>query len=47
MGLMDKARGECIHIVERADDTRDTIAWRLPRHDDEITMDAKLVVREG
>ena len=47
MGLVDKIRGEFIDIVEWLDDTRDTIVWRFPRHDNEIKMGAKLVVRES
>ena len=47
MGLMDKLRGEFVDIVEWLDDTRDTMVWRFPRHDNEIKMGAKLVVREG
>lgn len=47
MGLMDKIRGEFIDIVEWTDDTRDTIVWRFPRHENEIKMTAKLVVRES
>ena len=47
MGLMDKIRGEFIDIVEWTDDTRDTIVWRFPRYENEIKMNAKLVVREG
>ena len=47
MGLMDKIRGEFIDIVEWTDDTRDTIVWRFPRHDNEIKMNARLVVRES
>jgi membrane protease subunit (stomatin/prohibitin family) len=44
---MDKIRGEFIDIVEWTDDTRDTIVWRFPRHENEIKMNARLVVREG
>jgi len=44
---MDKIRGELIDIIEWTDDTRDTIVWRFPRHENEIKMNAKLVVREG
>jgi membrane protease subunit (stomatin/prohibitin family) len=44
---MDKIRGEFIDIVEWLDDSRDTIVWRFPRHDNEIKMGAKLVVRES
>ncbi|KUP97008.1 antifreeze protein [Thermobifida cellulosilytica TB100] len=40
-------RGELIDIIEWLDDSRDTIAWRFPRHDNEIKMGAKLIVREG
>lgn len=47
MGLMDRIRGEFIDVVEWMDDTRDTIVWRFPRHENEIKMGAKLVVREG
>jgi membrane protease subunit (stomatin/prohibitin family) len=47
MGLMDKIRGEFIDIVEWLDDSRDTLVWRFPRHDNEIKMGARLVVRES
>jgi len=47
MGLVDKLRGEFIDIVEWLDDSRDTIVWRFPRHDNEIKMGAQLVVRES
>lgn len=47
MGFMDKIRGEFIDIIEWLDDSRDTIVWRFPRHDNEIKMGAKLVVRES
>lgn len=47
MGLMDKIRGEFIDIVEWLDDSRDTLVWRFPRHDNEIKMGAQLVVRES
>ncbi len=47
MGLMDMLRNELIDIIEWLDDTRDTIVWRFPRHDNEIKMGAKLVVRES
>ncbi|MFD2355571.1 SPFH domain-containing protein [Nonomuraea ferruginea] len=40
-------RGEFIDIIEWLDDSRDTIVWRFPRHDNEIKMGAKLVVRES
>jgi membrane protease subunit (stomatin/prohibitin family) len=44
---MDKIRGEFIDIVEWTDDTRDTIVWRFPRYENEIKMNATLVVRES
>ncbi|GIH02150.1 antifreeze protein, type I [Rhizocola hellebori] len=47
MGLMDKIRGELVDIIEWLDDSRDTIVWRFPRHDNEIKMGARLVVRES
>ena len=47
MGFIDRLRGELIDIIEWTDDTRDTIVWRFPRHENEIKMDAKLVVRES
>jgi membrane protease subunit (stomatin/prohibitin family) len=47
MGLVDRIRGEFVDIVEWLDDSRDTIVWRFPRHDNEIKMGAKLVVRES
>ena len=47
VGLMDRLRGELIDIIEWTDDTRDTIVWRFPRHENEIKMDARLMVREG
>ena len=47
MGLFDSLRGEFIDIIEWLDDSRDTIVWRFPRHDNEIKMGARLVVRES
>ena len=47
MSLMDRLRGELIDIIEWTDDSRDTLAWRFPRHQNEIKSGAKLVVREG
>jgi membrane protease subunit (stomatin/prohibitin family) len=46
MALWDKLRGEFIDIIEWLDDTRDTMVWRFPRHDNEIKNGAKLIVRE-
>lgn len=47
MGLLDGLRGEFIDIIEWLDESRDTIVWRFPRHDNEIKMGAKLIVRES
>ncbi|MBI4600467.1 MAG: SPFH domain-containing protein [Planctomycetes bacterium] len=46
MGLFDKIRGEFIDIIEWLDDSRDVMVSRFPRHQNEIKMGAKLVVRE-
>ena len=46
MGLFDKIRGELIDIIEWLDDSRDTMVYRFPRYQNEIKMDAQLVVRE-
>ena len=47
MGIFDAIRGEFVDIIEWTDDSRDTIVWRFPRHDNEIKMGAKLTVRES
>ncbi|GAA3579442.1 SPFH domain-containing protein [Amycolatopsis ultiminotia] len=47
VGIFDKIRGEFIDIIEWTDDSRDTIVWRFPRHENEIKMGAKLTVRES
>ncbi|RKS08994.1 membrane protease subunit (stomatin/prohibitin family) [Nocardiopsis sp. Huas11] len=47
MGLLDSLRGELVDIIEWTDDTRDTMVWRFPRHDNEIKMGAQLIVRES
>ena len=47
MGLWDKLKNELIDIVEWLDDTRDTIAYRFPRYNNEIKNGAQLIVREG
>jgi len=46
MGLFEKIRAEFIDIIEWLDDSRDTMVYRFPRHQNEIKMGAKLVVRE-
>lgn len=47
MGLMDKLRSELVDIIEWLDAGRSTLAWRFPRHDNEIKNGAELIVREG
>ncbi len=47
MALWDKLTGELIDIVEWIDDTRDTMVWRFPRHNNEIKNGARLIVRES
>lgn len=47
MGLFDSLRGELVDIIEWTDDSRDTMVWRFPRHDNEIKMGAQLIVRES
>ena len=47
MALWDKLTGELIDIIEWLDDTRDTMVWRFPRHENEIKNGAKLIVRES
>ncbi len=47
MGFWDSLKGEFIDIIEWLDDSRDTMVYRFPRHDNEIKYGAKLVVREG
>lgn len=47
MSIWDKLKGELIDIVQWLDDTRDTLAYRFQRYNNEIKYGAKLVVREG
>jgi membrane protease subunit (stomatin/prohibitin family) len=47
MGLLDKLRHELIDIIEWLDNTRDTLVWRFPRHQNEIKNGAQLIVRPG
>ncbi len=47
MGFFDKLRGEFIDIIEWTDDSRDTMVYRFERHENEIKMGAKLIVRES
>jgi membrane protease subunit (stomatin/prohibitin family) len=48
MGIWDKvAHHQLIDIIEWVDNTRDTMAWRFPRYENEIKNGAKLIVRES
>ncbi|WP_404308850.1 SPFH domain-containing protein [Neorhodopirellula lusitana] len=47
MGLFDFIQSELIDIVEWIDDTKHTLVWRFPRHDNEIKNGAQLIVRPG
>jgi len=51
MGLMDNIKkqigSQFIEILEWLDDTQDTLVWRFPVYNQEIKMNAKLVVREN
>ena len=48
MGLFDKLRHELIDIIEWTEPPgSQLLAYRFPRHDNEIKMGAKLTVREG
>ena len=48
MGIWDKvAHHQFIDIIEWLDQTRDTMAWRFPRYENEIKNGAKLIVRES
>ncbi len=48
MGLLDRLRGEFIDIIEWTEPSQNEIlAYRFPRHNNEIKNGAKLIVREG
>jgi membrane protease subunit (stomatin/prohibitin family) len=47
MGLFEKLRTELIDIVEWVDDSRHTLVWRFPRHQNQIKHGAQLIVRPG
>jgi membrane protease subunit (stomatin/prohibitin family) len=36
MGLFDKLKGELIDVIEWTDDSRNTLVYRFPRHNNEI-----------
>jgi membrane protease subunit (stomatin/prohibitin family) len=44
---MDFIRSELINIIEWTDDSSDTMVYRFPVHDNEIKMNAQLIVRES
>ena len=48
MALFDVFRGQFIDIIEWTEPAQnDILAYRFPRHNNEIKMGAKLIVREG
>src|SRR3954469_1149227 len=47
MGLWDKLTNELVDIIEWLDETRDTMVWRFPRHENQIKNGAKLICRES
>lgn len=48
MGLWDKLKGELIDIIEWTEPSgSELLAYRFPRYNNEIKMNAKLTVREG
>ncbi|HEY1859186.1 MAG TPA: SPFH domain-containing protein [Gemmataceae bacterium] len=48
MGILDKLRHELIDIIEWTEPAQsDILAYRFPRYNNEIKMNAKLTVREG
>ena len=47
MGFMDALRNELVDIVEWVDDSRHTLVWRFPRHQNQIKNGAQLIVRPG
>ena len=47
MTLREFVAGEVIDIIEWLDESRDTMAWRFPRPNNEIKNGAQLIVRPG
>ncbi len=47
MGLIEKLRAELVDIIEWVDDSRHTLVWRFPRHQNQIKYGAQLIVRPG
>lgn len=46
MGILDKALGEFIDVIEWTDDSPDTLVYRFPTYNKEVQMGSSLVVRE-
>lgn len=51
MGIWDKITGgmgaQFLDVIQWLDDSNDTVVWRFPIHDQAITDQSKLIVREG
>jgi membrane protease subunit (stomatin/prohibitin family) len=47
MAFMNKLRSELVDIIEWVDDSRHTLLWRFPRHQNQIKYGAQLIVRPG
>jgi membrane protease subunit (stomatin/prohibitin family) len=47
MGIFNTLKNELIDIIEWIDDSKRTLVWRFPRHQNEIKNGAKLIVRPG
>jgi membrane protease subunit (stomatin/prohibitin family) len=47
MGIMDRLRTELVDVIEWVDDSRHTLVWRFPRHQNQIKNGAQLIVRPG
>lgn len=45
--IRGQARAQFLDVIQWLDDSRDTLVWRFPVHDQAITDQSKLVVREG
>src|SRR5688500_18474865 len=47
MGGLDFLKTQVLEVIERGDDSRDTVSYRFPDDDKAITRGAQLIVREG
>ena len=47
MSFLNKLRHELVDIIEWVDDSRHTLLWRFPRHQNQIKYGAQLIVRPG